>query len=1131
MFLSAAVLSTSVVFAAVPAVVNFAPHSNAKAVPTGVKIEPAQNGGSPSFAVKIDYDFDAGLEYLHVRLGRDTQPGRWDCRLRDVAAFLPWTAFRAGEYTIPLRARGIGGKAPRKGRVDWSAYYSGSLVLEELAVEKRGYNEGVFFRAKNAAGERVEPGTTLRTGDLLVVSMQTVSPPDELSVQFYAVNDSDNWAVKGRWEMVEIPTAPTHLKPFKDGGLYVATFRIPKLPKALDVKPNRFLAAIHYAGGDSRDYGYYYGFCPYAIEFEQGQQTGNPNYRFLDFGPSGQAVQAGAEPVTPKETPAGFKWTIGPQDSRNWDEAIMKTLDASMNDWYAVFGRPTEFTLDVKPGRYTVVVGSTALGKRCYNNSGYFPLQGRVTVNGTTAWEYTSADPEKECFGFMDHEASIDEDVYEVYVNRPMVRDIRTTVDAADGKITVNLRAVAKKHLPLNYVVVFPAGDQTCERLFARQLENRRRRWTENGYDATKSCYDHTRPLVAKDEELGSAPLRMFARENACSWILHDLNPLVTEIGEPLRIDAAPGERTSGLFAVKPSVAAKAVEIELKGLPAAFNASVWRLMPYWFHHGYHRRRQLGANHFMPNARRDFKAGESKGYSVRFDVPKTMKPGLYRGTLVAKDAAGHRAELPLEVRVFDVDLPELTDHRIAMLGGYGATPAAMKFCKEELGCTTCALGMPASNWVTVDVDKDGKAVFSGNYAGTRENLERQFKTYNEVGFACREPFFQVGTVGYTGPNPIGRNKPWTDEYRAALKMTFETYYDLARANGLDNIVLDTGGEMGYDSRQPKANVVAESVKHFRLAHELVPAVKLSYRCNCWTTVDNFFPVLDVAGVRGAASWEHADRLHHKDIYTYSVSGRIRNGLHSWAHGAKGNLREWVAFCHHFEYNDLICQGDCGSSQHFAAMPAPGGTYQPTIRGDAFRASVIDRRFFRLLENAIAASKNEREKRSASEFIATLKQLQDDKNTDNTYPFGYSSYLRDDGSEPWMAVNMNVVRRMIVRYVKALEKSGSAGLSGLPGYRRGFFTCGIEDGPFQPVGRAVEGLVNLKPQKGEKGVDLAVRVKDAKGSVVFTRDLGTSAKHYRFRIPTAGWREGVYTIEALGPSGRLAGNEFELVGMAE
>ena len=1071
-----------------------------------------------AFFREIDYDFSEGAEKrdnLWMVLGPETRD-RWN--ISCLGTFQPYCNVRPGKYVIPMFGPWTARPAAAKGKAKFTVNcrQENPDIREFGAVGSR-QTDGVYIAAKRADGTKPAWGDTLKTGDTIAIRMIVESEPDDLALTFYTVNRSSNWAFTGRWELLEIPGAPNSLRKVRDNPLtYGAVIRLPRLPKGCELTVNSLVADINYTGGDSRQYGHCYGFAPYAFSFEGGatsMQSGE--YRFYDFGKADGPVQAGAMRVTPQDTPEGFKWVRGP---RSYYTAFHRSLDASMADWAeARKDAPLEFRVTLPPNRtYRVAAGICSLGAKCYHNDMFMPYQGTLTANGRTLWRRTPAEAEPDKFRFMDREAEQDEDIYETYV-KPYALDVGADVEVgADGLLTVSLAPFADggaNATPLNYLVVYPKDDAVCARAYETQLKNRRIRFGEFWRDISSEDWDLGDPLQAAAEEMGKGPLRLFPRENPGYWVLPRMRPLRTEVGEPLRISAAPGQKLTGTLMLNPTRDAE-VTLSVSGLPAEANPRLWRQMHYRFAHGYSHFQKLGANHYLPMKPRRCKANTSYGYALRLDLPETIRPGLYRGTITARDTKGATATLPVELRIRDVKLPDLNDHRIAMLGGCVNSEHALRVSKDELLCTTATCMIGPTHYGKFTLDENGECV-AYSQAGGGKGLDAYFKLYNRIGFPCREPFISIGGQGYVDPETCGPYKPFTPEYRACVKKLYGDIYAAAKANGLDNVVIDTGGEMGHDAKQPKPKTVEDAIRYFRTVQELVPGLKVSYRCNCWTTVKNFFPVLQVAGVRGAASWKTCDEMPAEgaklDYYTYSCSGRFLNGIHSWAHGAKGNLREWMCWDHCCNYDDFLCQGDCGGNWHIEMMPGPGKTFVTSLQTEAFRASVDDRKYLRLLDRAIAAAKEGSEKANALAFEAMLRKVIADKMQDRSQAFGYWTSHRNDGNNPWPGLNLELVREVCVRFAKAL---GADGASGLPAFRppeKDAFRFGLEDGPLVRGGtKAVTAVMNAKAANGERPVPAVATVKDASGRVRARIEFGDNARCRRAVFPAADLPPGACTL---------------------
>lgn len=1082
----------------------------------GLLFQSAVVVASPSLSRDVPCDFSEGAdktEYLFAEIGPNGG-NNWNMRCgKD--GFNEWSHVRPGKMTVmfgPWLAERPQGKATLKFFCNCTGEQQDVKDFRAVGAHEP---DAVYFAGKHADGTRLQPGDTVRTGDTLAIRMRVVAPPDDLALTFYTVNRSPDWTKKGRWELLEIPGVPNSLQPTKSDPLvYGCVFKVPQLPQAVKLTPQSLVASVNYTGADSRQYGICYGFAPYAFEFEGGATSmQNGNYRFYDFGPVDGPVQAGAMRVTPQDTPAGFKWLSGPG---GYYAAFARTLDASMADWAVVHAkRPMSFQISLPSNRtYRVLAGICSIGAKCYNNFMFMPYQGKLTANGKTLWCRTPEEAKGDCYKYIDREAQVGEDLYETYV-KPYLHDVGAEVEVGDDgllKVEYSLFPNGVQGAPLNYLVVYPKGNAACDKTYRKQLANRRERFYEFWRDVTDGNWDFTNPLQATPDQMGKGPLRLFARENAGYWVLPQMRPLLTELDRPLLVTAAPGQLIAGTALLNPTRDAPGVTVSLKGdFPAGVKADLYRQMHYRYAHTYTHVHRLGVNHLMPIAPRFCRANASYGFAVRFDVAEDARPGVYRGTLVATDSLGATASLPVELRVLDVKLPELSDHRIAMLGGMSGTEYGMKTAMRELGCTTASITLTGGHYGHYKVDEKGVCVET---PASPAKLDARFKSYDRIGFPCKEPFVSIGGQGYNDPEACGPYKPFTPEWRACIRRFYGDIYVAARSNGLDNVVFDTGGEMGHDAKIPKEKTMQDAIRYFNVIHELVPGAKVSYRCNCWATVQNFFPVLDVAGVRGHASWQKCDSLPSdvrakKDYYTYSVEGRFLNGVHSWSHGAKGNFREWLNWDHTCNYDDFLCQGDCGGNGHNQMMPGPDATLVTTVHTESFRASVDDRKYLRLLDNAIAAAKDGPEKDNALAFEALVRKVIEDAMLDHTQPFGYWTSYRHDANCPWPALNLDLMREVCYRFSKSLASGRPSGLPPFKTPERKSFEFGLEDGPLVREGTAAATVVlSMKPDKGETVRKAVAEIRDAADHVVRTVDLGDTAQNRRVVVPMSDLKSGAF-----------------------
>ena len=983
--------------------------------------------------------------------------------------------------------------------------------------------------ATRADGSPVAKGETVKTGDRLSVTMRLAAVPEGLPLSFYAVAQSGR--SEGLRELFEIPGAPEELKSDpSDPQLYRADFTVPALAKERKIPVRALVAEVHLIGADTHDFGYLSAIADFACAFDGGAKdfAFDPAWRQFDFGGAKTPVQPGAESVTSERSPEGFRWIAAPQV---WDASTVRQLDAAMFDWAcAEKSRPLEFEVTVPPGTYRFALGMCAIGVQCWQNKPYQPHVAVVEVNGREVWRREPAEAQKTTYALMENDAQEDDDLYGKYL-KPYVFDAEGTVEAPDGRIRVRYSLPASaandKRAPLDHFAFWPAGNAVCERTWQRQLENRekcfRHFWKrlDTPFDDT---YD---PQFVAEADLPKAALSLFPHDNVSEWIRPHTRPRLSEVGGAVTVEAAPGERISGAMLLRAGADLRDVMLTAEGLPAEAKPRIWRNFRYWFAHAYWHEISYGTNQLLPVKPHGVKKDTSYGYLLRFDLPDDMRPGVYRGTVTATCASGERATVPVVLRVRDVRLPDLNDHHIAMIN---CAPRLenLRFCRDELGCTTAHRLFSQMRYAKFEKDAAGN-ITSFSMAGGPAEYDKWFKLIREADFPLREPYMAITAIDHRGPEAIGPYKPFTPEWRQGVKTAFGALIEAGRTNGFERLMFDLGGEIGWYDNVPPQSAYDDALKFFDVLEEEFPGIALSFECNCWASVSNFFPRLSLAGVRCFKSWVYSDRLSDRgkkvNLYTYSVDGRYLNGLHSWAHGAKGNMREWVCWTHEIPYNDLFCNGACGCGWHSAATPAPNGDYVPTLRSEAWRAAVTDRRYIRLLERAIAAAPRGAERTNAETFLKALAKASYDAQTNKSYEV-FHDVFRSDGNYPHFGADMDVVRGICHRFAASLAKGEQSFLPDFTHGARSFFHCGLSEGPFARANRkALTGLVAIPID--ETGPEAVVTVRDATGRAVFELPLKLDGKYRRFVIPSSDLGPGRYGMSLAAKGRRIAESTFWLV----
>lgn len=974
--------------------------------------------GTPTATRRIPYDFTGPVRYLQIRVNacsRLVLPGT------NIGPLLDWMNFQPGLYTIPVfeTTRPDLNKKPLKGIMNFSLrIMSGKFQFSELAMTDNNAVDGIFFTVTDPNGKVKDSRSAAKAGDTMTIEMQVKDKPDNLSLYLYRINDGKNWVYRGRFEALTLPGVPIELSATEIPNRYRATFKLQKLAKELKIKGGNLVAAINYLGADSNNRGYYYGICANPIDLEGGMNSpseqNNSSLQIFDFGPLSGPVAPDAVPVNQNANSKSFRWLKKPSSFQN---GFRKTLDPLMMDWAEIKPKTAaEMLITVKPGKYRVTVGVGGANTMCWLNQFCRPLRTEIFVNGKRQWQFNEQDETR--FALMHRESRMSDDIFDLYI-APHLKDLTAEADCPDGRLQIKIAAGPKVSVPLNYVAVYPADDKKAGARLKRMQAARRQVFKEFWRDITPSEEMLLSALSIKEYTPSGKDFAVFARSNPYEYIYLKTRPLISEENAPLRILTAPGQYAVGTALLHTFAPLKKAGVKLI-LPDFPGSSVSYIMPFRFASYTTRSFFIAPNHYMPMDSRDLEKDMSYGFRVCFKTPENMKSGLYRGKLEF-NGNGQTIRLPLEIRVTGEKLPELDDHLILMFGVNGRGKPlfdAFTFCKEQLGCNTVAYmqGWPYNTKFKTDANG-----FPVDVIRDREAIREWYEIYKKAGFTVKTPVISLMSAqSHMDKYRQGPFKIYTKEYEAALKLHYELFRDYAIQYGnCTGIIADLGGEMGHGSVFPKQEVMDAAIEVFKQVSR-IPNVYASYRCNCSETTKQFYPHLQIQGIRGPGSWPVSDKQSNygknKHLYTYSIEGRFANGVHSWAHGAKGNMREWLVFKHEIEYNDFLgCCGYCGGTFHFEAMPAPNGELLPTIRSDAFRASVIDRQYLRMLENTIKNSRNVQAKANAKAFLSLLRNRADAWEPDRNVWMACNN--------PWPGIRLDLMREIIVMLCDELKSDKS------------------------------------------------------------------------------------------------------------
>ena len=948
---------------------------------------------------------------------------------------MPWLKLRHGTYTMSWFARLPVEKRQTlsRGQTSMVLYSQNSLTMEGMTLATRPRN-GIFFSVTGADGAAKPQGAAIAADDTVTIEMNLGATADAMELSLYIVNASEkDWRFTGDWQTLSIASLPPSLH--DDGvngdatakdGVYSCRFKIGSVPEAITCGANSAIAAVHYQGADLREGGMYFGLCPYSIQIaadpDAAKNSAAGNMTLYDFGPPGSQTQIGSVAIDEKTEPAGFKWLRKPK-SYGAVPPVHRDLDALSNDFAEIAkGTTASFRVAVKPGKYRAVVGIGGCFVTCYTNR-YLPLDATVAVNGKEVYTTPLEGQDwlkKERFRFIDHDVRPGEDFYDIY-RAPYLKDIAVDVDAPSGTIEVEVKAGVNP-VPLNYVAIYPAGDEATaarfDRLIAQRKENFKLFWQT--LEPTREMLAN--PLTVDEatwrEECPNKSLGLFVRGNPGELVYRNSLPLRDEISGGVEILAAPGQIQDASIGLHAFEALKGVHVRMLNVPAALAgaAQLQYVIQYAYARSHLRSVYIGPNYFCPVGTRDFAAGESSSYWLTVKVPTDFPPGRYAWRLefAAENAAP--VSVPVRLTVHPLRLPSLDDHAIALIAAN--SKAEFEFCRE-IGCTTAVMGFGWPKQSSFVTNETGKVVDFNTIGGrSRESMERWCSLYKESGLPGKYPYARLQAVGNDRLMfPFGTFAPLTPQYFDAARFSYSRIRDIAvKFGGCEGIIADTGGEMGTDSQKPNQAIVDAAVELYKHLDGL-EGVKLSNNCNDPVTTETFFPYLQAMGVRCTKAWAMSDELSQygkkKELYSYSVDGRFQNGLLSWAHGAQGNCKEWLAFPETIPFNDFLCGGEtCGGTAHSVAVEGPDGLI-PTIRSEAWRDSVIDRQYIRLLEQAVAKSSGGAVKENAERFLNLIRC----EALNAPYAPGQGKVWWN-GNEPWNRIRLDMVRLVAVELAAQL-----------------------------------------------------------------------------------------------------------------
>lgn len=316
------------------------------------------------------------------------------------------------------------------------------------------------------------------------------------------------------------------------------------------------------------------------------------------------------------------------------------------------------FRLDLPDGQYTVVA---LTGEETRDGTNRPPCHARpytITANGVTVYEQTGTlqefyGPDGKYFHNYRHDWAPDTNLYQTYVSQ-WIPWATASVTVAGGA----LRVETSIYGPLNALFVFPLGSEAGKQAVT-ECQNRQEQAFNQQFPYVPEPVEHALPpLTAEVQQAGAV---MYVRDDALR-LRPGTRPVARDLGRPLRLFAAQGDRQAGVVAVTPlrdiQGPVRLVASDLKGpggatLPAsALDLRYLRYTEYPTNGGYY----VAPFYLTPWLPEKLEKDITRGFWVDLFTPEEARPGLYEGKLTLS-GPGLNASLPLQVRVLPLKLPQ------------------------------------------------------------------------------------------------------------------------------------------------------------------------------------------------------------------------------------------------------------------------------------------------------------------------------------------------------------------------------------------------------------------------------------------------------------------------------------------
>jgi len=721
--------------------------------------------------------------------------------------------------------------------------------------------------------------------------------------------------------------------------------------------------------------------------------------RAFDMGPSGSPVYPGFEAVTEKSvyTPAaGFGW-VGPGRHDN-----VYTPDALTGD----YGSGDQFRVDLPNGQYEI--------HTCIDTFGTFAAYPtfswrRLKINGVEVLNETRSAAEfldRYYFSHEDEEDLPGLDAWEKFVApRNVVRKFEATVTDGSLKIVPQSNAM----VAITFVVVYPKSQEQAGRQFMEQLQSRRKQQFNSWL------------IVRVPQDIGAAPAASaadvsrgfipFVRKTQID-VPVTAKPLADEIGKPMVIEAAKGERGNAVLGLYPLSEVAGVSVkpsELAGpggsmIPASA-ISVRKIRNFLRRTGQTPLADIEPRILQEFASLDLRPGVTRGLWVKIAVPSDAAPGEYRGKIVI-GAGAKSAEVPVLLTVFPFTLDKITDTTLSVTG---ATPARWRNSYpqlEDIYWNNAELVMKdmadhGMNAVTGGPGAHLKSVKDGKPEIDFTDMDRWLALAVKYGLTLPGDSYQgldiAGLPHHRGPDAV---EACEKEAQRKFGIGFAELIHIVYAD-----VARHAKEKGWpprvysllDEPRPEYHNVDSAIQIAKLFVDAAPETLFS---GYFSTGGGREPLFQIMPVAICHTNDMSVQLTHdagKQLWDYSGGG-ARYDIGRWAfyasrRGLKGFMRNgymYVCSDPYFDFSD-------DEASWCVVYPSRHGV-NDTVGWERTAQGVDDFRYLatleRLIREAKAAHQREGEASAAEAFLnETFKNIKlDDKKSADLTPQQFDEFRR-------------------------------------------------------------------------------------------------------------------------------------------